>query len=218
MQPGDVPATWASTALLEQLTGFKPATSLSEGVRRLRGVVPRVLWRLTDGIDSRDREPAAAMAMIDSGALLVLVAVAGLALLISGGLIVLLSPWLKAYALARPNARSSHREPTPQGGGAAVVAATLAAAWLGAVACGRPAPLAAASQFLALTAATVLLAVVGAVDDIRTLPALPRLAPARRRGRHRDRDAAGRLAHRFRRCPGGSSAPACSSAASGSSI
>jgi len=33
MQPGDVPATFASTALLEQLTGFKPATPLSEGVR-----------------------------------------------------------------------------------------------------------------------------------------------------------------------------------------
>jgi UDP-glucuronate 4-epimerase len=33
MQPGDVPATWASTAVLEQLTGFKPATPLSEGVR-----------------------------------------------------------------------------------------------------------------------------------------------------------------------------------------
>jgi len=32
MQPGDVPATWASTALLEQLTGFKPTTPLSEGV------------------------------------------------------------------------------------------------------------------------------------------------------------------------------------------
>jgi UDP-glucuronate 4-epimerase len=33
MQPGDVPATWAGTALLERLTGFKPATPLSEGVR-----------------------------------------------------------------------------------------------------------------------------------------------------------------------------------------
>jgi UDP-glucuronate 4-epimerase len=33
MQPGDVPATWASTAVLEQLTGFKPATPLAEGVR-----------------------------------------------------------------------------------------------------------------------------------------------------------------------------------------
>jgi UDP-glucuronate 4-epimerase len=33
MQPGDVTATWASTALLEQLTGFRPATPLAEGVR-----------------------------------------------------------------------------------------------------------------------------------------------------------------------------------------
>jgi UDP-glucuronate 4-epimerase len=32
MQPGDVPATWASTARLEALTGFRPATPLSEGV------------------------------------------------------------------------------------------------------------------------------------------------------------------------------------------
>jgi UDP-glucuronate 4-epimerase len=32
MQPGDVPATWASTALLEQLIGFRPATPLSVGV------------------------------------------------------------------------------------------------------------------------------------------------------------------------------------------
>src|ERR1700758_4258151 len=41
-------------------------------------------------------------------------------------LIVLLRPWLVRYALARPNARSSHREPTPQGGGIAVVAAAIA--------------------------------------------------------------------------------------------
>ena len=33
MQPGDVPATWAGTALLEQLTGFRPAPRLIEGVR-----------------------------------------------------------------------------------------------------------------------------------------------------------------------------------------
>jgi UDP-glucuronate 4-epimerase len=33
MQPGDVPATWASTTLLEQLTGFRPVVPLSEGVR-----------------------------------------------------------------------------------------------------------------------------------------------------------------------------------------
>jgi UDP-glucuronate 4-epimerase len=28
-----VPATWASTALLEQITGFRPAVMLPEGVR-----------------------------------------------------------------------------------------------------------------------------------------------------------------------------------------
>ena len=33
MQPGDVPATWASTALLEKITGFRPAVPLSDGVR-----------------------------------------------------------------------------------------------------------------------------------------------------------------------------------------
>jgi UDP-glucuronate 4-epimerase len=33
MQSGDVPATWASTELLEKLTGFRPATPLTEGVR-----------------------------------------------------------------------------------------------------------------------------------------------------------------------------------------
>jgi UDP-glucuronate 4-epimerase len=33
MQPGDVPATWASTALLEQTTGFRPTVTLPEGVR-----------------------------------------------------------------------------------------------------------------------------------------------------------------------------------------
>ena len=65
-------------------------------------------------------------------AVLVLASVIVLAAVLSAGLILLLSPWLKAYALARPNARSSHREPTPQGGGAAVIVATLAAAWLGA--------------------------------------------------------------------------------------
>src|SRR5207302_1952287 len=53
------------------------------------------------------------------------------AALVSAGLIVVLAPWLKAYALARPNARSSHRAPTPQGGGAAVVVAAFAAAWGG---------------------------------------------------------------------------------------
>lgn len=32
MQPGDVPATWADISLLEQLTGFKPKTKISDGI------------------------------------------------------------------------------------------------------------------------------------------------------------------------------------------
>ena len=34
MQQGDVPATFADTALLSRLTGFRPKTPLTEGVRR----------------------------------------------------------------------------------------------------------------------------------------------------------------------------------------
>ena len=33
MQPGDVPATWADTALLRKLTGYAPRTSVRDGVR-----------------------------------------------------------------------------------------------------------------------------------------------------------------------------------------
>jgi UDP-glucuronate 4-epimerase len=32
MQPGDVPATWADASLLQQLTGYRPTTSVKEGV------------------------------------------------------------------------------------------------------------------------------------------------------------------------------------------
>jgi UDP-glucuronate 4-epimerase len=32
MQPGDVPATWADTALLERLTGYQPKTRVEDGV------------------------------------------------------------------------------------------------------------------------------------------------------------------------------------------
>src|SRR5262245_58333098 len=98
----------------------------------------------------------------------ILAVVAVLAGLLSAGLIVVLMPWLKAYALARPNARSSHREPTPQGGGIAVIVATLAAAWLG-VSLADPAGAAAPGGFLALSIAVLALAATGAVDDIRPL-------------------------------------------------
>jgi UDP-N-acetylmuramyl pentapeptide phosphotransferase/UDP-N-acetylglucosamine-1-phosphate transferase len=90
--------------------------------------------------------------------------------LLSGLLIVALKPLLVRYALARPNARSSHKAPTPQGGGIAVVGAALAVA-LGLLLWAEM-PL---GVFLIVAAAAVALALVGAVDDIRPLPALPRL-------------------------------------------
>jgi len=89
------------------------------------------------------------------------------------GLIVALRPLLVRYALARPNARSSHVEPTPQGGGVAVLAATLGATWLGVALALHVMPFG-LIRLAALSAAALLLAVVGAVDDIKTLGPAPR--------------------------------------------
>ena len=88
-------------------------------------------------------------------------------------LIVLLSPLLQRYALARPNGRSSHRIPTPQGGGIAVVAAIAAAILLMSVTL-LPAG-AMTSQLLVLLAASIVVAGVGAFDDIRPVAVAPRL-------------------------------------------
>jgi UDP-N-acetylmuramyl pentapeptide phosphotransferase/UDP-N-acetylglucosamine-1-phosphate transferase len=106
--------------------------------------------------------------------LVVLAPVSILAGVLTAGLIVLTWPWLKSYALARPNARSSHRQPTPQGGGIAVVVAALAVGW-GAVALLPGFAPSESGQFLAVTAAAIGLAFVGAIDDLRTLPAALRL-------------------------------------------
>ncbi len=109
------------------------------------------------------------------GRLLILAPVALVALFLSLELIILLRPWLQRYALARPNARSSHQQPTPQGGGIAVVVVTLAVAWA-AVALLPGFLQDQGGLFLAASAAAALLALVGAIDDIRSLPAAPRLA------------------------------------------
>ena len=92
--------------------------------------------------------------------------------LLCAGLIVVLRPVLLRYALARPNARSSHKTPTPQGGGIAVLAATLAA---GAGALALSAAPADVREWSVVGAAAVVLAAVGATDDIRPLGAVPRL-------------------------------------------
>ncbi|CAX24455.1 putative glycosyl transferase [Methylorubrum extorquens DM4] len=95
-----------------------------------------------------------------------------LAAFLSAGLIVLLKPLLQRYALARPNARSSHQVPTPQGGGIAIIAAALITAVVLAV----PTGIALGGVELPVLALSVIaLAVVGAIDDIRPLPASLRL-------------------------------------------
>jgi UDP-N-acetylmuramyl pentapeptide phosphotransferase/UDP-N-acetylglucosamine-1-phosphate transferase len=90
---------------------------------------------------------------------------------LSACLIRLLRPLLVRYALARPNARSSHTIPTPQGGGIAVLAAALTAGAGGLAVADDVAMIALAVPGLAV----LTLAILGGLDDIRPLPALPRL-------------------------------------------
>ena len=96
----------------------------------------------------------------------------GASAVVCAGLIWLLWPVLRRYALARPNARSSHTVPTPQGGGIAVIAATLAVASAALAATGFPP---ASGAWAPVAAMTLALAAAGAVDDIRPLSPLLRL-------------------------------------------
>lgn len=80
-------------------------------------------------------------------------------------------PMLLRHALAKPNARSSHRIPTPQGGGIAVIAATL----LVAAAIVAFAPADHLQIPLSVSAATLFIAVVGFADDVKSIAVLPRL-------------------------------------------
>jgi UDP-N-acetylmuramyl pentapeptide phosphotransferase/UDP-N-acetylglucosamine-1-phosphate transferase len=94
-----------------------------------------------------------------------------IAAMVSAALIWAIRPMLLRHALARPNARSSHRIPTPQGAGIAVIAATLVAAgaigsWGGTLELKIP---------LAVFAATLFMAMVGLADDLRSIAVLPRL-------------------------------------------
>ena len=79
-----------------------------------------------------------------------------------------IKPLLQRYALARPNARSSHRIPTPQGAGIAVVAAALLVAAIAAAWMELALP-------LALFGATLFISLIGMIDDIKPIPVLPRL-------------------------------------------
>jgi len=94
---------------------------------------------------------------------------AAIAALISALITWISRPLLQRYALARPNARSSHRIPTPQGAGIAVIAATLIVALASAAWVNFAIP-------PALVMATIVIALVGFADDIVSLPVLVRLA------------------------------------------
>ncbi|MFL6836792.1 MAG: glycosyl transferase [Bradyrhizobium sp.] len=109
--------------------------------------------------------------MTNSELLLSLVAAVSAAL-ISAGMIWAIRPMLLRVAMARPNARSSHRIPTPQGAGIAVIAATLlvaaAVVAVAVVATGTKLP-------FAVFGATLFIAIVGFADDVNSIAVLPRL-------------------------------------------
>lgn len=86
---------------------------------------------------------------------------------------VLLRPLLVRYALARPNARSSHSRPTPQGGGVAVLLGAYLA--LGGALALAPVAAPLRDGLLLVMASAAALAALGALDDIRPLPAGLRL-------------------------------------------
>jgi UDP-N-acetylmuramyl pentapeptide phosphotransferase/UDP-N-acetylglucosamine-1-phosphate transferase len=93
------------------------------------------------------------------------------ATVISFALLLILRPLLQRYALAHPNARSSHKIPTPQGAGIGVIAATIGTVAGASVLLGD---FGNSSLWLVL-AATVFISAVGAFDDISPIPVLPRL-------------------------------------------
>ena len=87
------------------------------------------------------------------------------------GLIRLLLPFFRRYSLARPNARSSHQIPTPQGGGFAVilVSFTVFFAYFQTVQADHL-----PTALLVMMGASLVLMILGGIDDIKPLPALPR--------------------------------------------
>ena len=100
-------------------------------------------------------------------AVLMLIAAAAM----SYGLLLLLRPLLLRYAMALPNARSSHKVPTPQGAGIGVIAATVGISALAALAVDGVA----GRELWIVLVATIGIAIVGAVDDIMHVAVLLRL-------------------------------------------
>ncbi|MDI1266341.1 MAG: glycosyltransferase family 4 protein [bacterium] len=97
--------------------------------------------------------------------------VAVLSALLSMLAIKAIRPLMLRHALAQPNARSSHRVPTPQGAGIAVIAATLVVAGTVIVLTGMTGMQIPVTVF----GATLFIAIVGLVDDVHSISVLPRL-------------------------------------------
>jgi UDP-N-acetylmuramyl pentapeptide phosphotransferase/UDP-N-acetylglucosamine-1-phosphate transferase len=100
-------------------------------------------------------------------------AIAIIAAVVCAGLIFFIRPWLQRYALAQPNARSSHKIPTPQGGGIAVVAATTVVAYGAFFFFASGSSGAAPSPIL--FAAVIVMAGIGVTADLRPISVAPRL-------------------------------------------
>lgn len=92
---------------------------------------------------------------------------------ISFVLLLWLKPVLEHYALAKPDVRSSHKTPTPQGGGIAVIAATIGV--FATIVIFFPALIKESWRLAIVFVSVIALAVVGITDDIRPIPVLPRL-------------------------------------------
>ncbi len=82
-----------------------------------------------------------------------------------------LMPLFLRYALARPNSRSSHAVPTPQGGGFAILCVAMGAA----IICAMGLKIVWPPESLAVLIGMLVLMGIGGLDDIKPLPTIPRL-------------------------------------------